>query len=261
MSHRGRTSEWPEGVEAVVFDMDGVVTDTASVHAAAWKRMFDEYLERRAQQADEPFVPFDPGDDYRRYIDGKPRSDGVRDFLAARRITLPEGDPGDPPAAETVHGLGNRKNGYFLDHLDKHGADAYPSTIELVRALRSQGVGTGIISASRNMTKVLDGAGVADLFEVKVDGVVADELGLPGKPDPAVFLEAAKRMGTHPSRAAVVEDALAGVEAARNGGFAVVVGVDRTGHPDDLRAAGADLVVGDLAEITLPKGESSESGA
>lgn len=252
MSSYGRASGWPEEIEAVIFDMDGVVTDTASAHATAWKRLFDEFLERWAGHQGEPFVPFDPDEDYRRYIDGKRRFDGVRDFLAARGIALPEGDPEDPPEAETVGGLGNRKNGFFLAHLREHGAHAYPSTITFVEALRTQDVRTGIISASRNMSSVLEAAGVTHLFEVKIDGLVADDLGLPGKPDPAVFLEAARRLDTHPSRSAVIEDALAGVEAARSGSFVFVVGVDRTGHPEALQAAGADLVVGDLAEIRLP---------
>lgn len=198
------------------------------------------------------FVPFDPDGDYRRYIDGKARYDGVRDFLASRGSILPEGEPTDAPDAETVCGLGNRKNGYFLDHVKEHGAVGYPSTIALVERLRSAGVRTAIISASLNMSEVLEAAGVADLFEIRVDGLIADDLELPGKPDAAVFLEAARRLGVEPSRAAVVEDALAGVEAARRGGFALVIGVDRAGHPDALSAAGADLVVSDLGELERP---------
>jgi beta-phosphoglucomutase family hydrolase len=252
MSPGAREFRWPEGIKAVIFDMDGVVTDTASVHAAAWKRLFDEYLETRASQTNDSFAPFDPDGDYRRYIDGKARYDGVRDFLAARGISLPEGEPSDSPEAETVSGLGNRKNGYFLEHVRRHGADAYESTVSLVKRLRSAGVRTAIISASLNMSQVLEAAGVADLFGVRVDGVIADELGLPGKPDPAVFLEAARRLGVEPSQAAVVEDALAGVEAARRGSFALVIGVDRSGHPDALRTAGADLVVNDLGELQPP---------
>lgn len=239
------------GVDAVVFDTDGVITDTASVHAAAWKRLFDRYLRERAEREGEPFQPFDADEDYRRYVDGKPRFDGVRTFLGSRGIDLPQGEPSDPPERETVCGLGNRKNGFFLEHLREHGAEPYPSTVAFVRELRARGVRTAAISASRNMSEVLDAAGVGGLFPVRVDGVVADELGLPGKPDPAVFVEAARRLGVEPSRTAVVEDALSGVEAGRRGGFALVIGVDRTGHADALRDAGADVVVGDLSEVEL----------
>jgi len=242
-------------IDAVIFDMDGVITDTVPAHAAAWKRLFDAFLRERADREGERFVAFDADEDYRRYVDGKPRYDGVRSFLGSRGIELPEGDPSDPPELATVFGLGNRKNEYFLDHLREHGADPYPSTIELVRALRARGVRTAAISASQNMSQVLDAAGVGELFEVRVDGVLADELGLPGKPAPAVFEEAARRLGVEPSKAAVVEDALSGVEAGRRGGFGLVIGVDRAGHPDALRAAGADVVVSDLVELRLPEGD------
>jgi trehalose-phosphatase len=238
-------------IHAVIFDMDGVVTDTASVHAAAWKRLFDEYLTERSRRTGEPFRPFDLDEDYRRCVDGRPRYDGVRSFLASREISLPEGDPSDPPERETVCGLGNRKNGYFLAHLKEQGADAYPSTVTLVRDLQSRGVRAAVISASRNMAEVLASAGLSDLFGAKVDGVDADELGLSGKPDPAIFLEATRRLGVEPARAAVVEDALAGVEAGRRGRFGLVIGVDRTGHAGALREAGADVVVRDLGEVTI----------
>jgi alpha,alpha-trehalase len=238
-------------LDAVVFDMDGVITDTASVHAAAWKRLFDEYLEEHARRSGEPFEPFDSDADYRRYIDGKPRYDGVRDFLASRGITLPDGDPADPPDRETVCGLGNRKNDLFLAHLRTEGAEPYPSTVELVRRLHDLGVGVAVISASQNAQEVLEAAGVGSLFDVRVDGAVADELGLPGKPDPAVFVEAARRLGSTPDRTAIVEDAIAGVEAGRRGAFALVVGVDRTGDAEALREAGADVVVSDLAELDV----------
>lgn len=233
---------------AVIFDMDGVVTDTASVHAAAWKRLFDAFLEERARETGEAFVPF--GDaDYRRYVDGKPRYDGVRDFLAARGITLPEGEAGDPPHRVTVRALGNRKDTYFLAHVREDGVKAYPGTVDLVAALRRAGLRVAVISASRNLAQVLDAAGVSALFDARVDGVESERLGLRGKPDPAIFLEAAARLRVEPDRAAVVEDALAGVEAGRRGGFGLVVGVDRTGHPDELRARGADVVVGDPGEL------------
>ena len=236
-------------LDAVVFDMDGVITDTASVHAAAWKRLFDDFLADRAADSGEPFVPFDVDADYRRYIDGKPRYDGVRDFLASRGITLPEGDPSDPPERETVCGLGNRKNGFFLEHLRTKGAEPYPSTVDLVRRLHGLGIGVAVISASQNAQEVLDAAGVGALFDVRVDGAVAEELGLPGKPDPAVFVEAARRLGADPARTAIIEDAIAGVEAGRRGAFALVVGVDRAGHAEALRRAGADVVVSDLGEL------------
>ena len=234
-----------------MFDMDGVVTDTAVVHAAAWKRMFDQYLEERARRTGQPQGPFDPDSDYRRYVDGKPRYDGVRSFLASRRITLPEGDPSDPPDRESVCGLGNRKDQYFLEELNRGGARAFPSTVELVRELTRAGVRTAVVSASRNMDLVLESAGVAGQFPVRVSGVVADELGLPGKPDPAIFLEAARRLGTDPARTAIVEDSLAGVEAGRRGGFGLVVGIDRTGQGRALIEGGADVVVSDLAELRL----------
>ncbi len=235
----------PRRLDAVIFDMDGVVTDTASVHAAAWKDLFDGFLRSRGDTAE-----FGEAD-YRRYVDGKPRYDGVRGFLASRGITLPEGDPSDPPNRETVCGLGNRKNARFLDVLREQGAESYPSTVRLVRRLGRMGVATALISASRNVREVLVSAGLADLFAAKVDGVDAERLGLPGKPDPAVFLEAARKLGVAPARSAIVEDAIAGVEAGRRGAFGLVIGVDRTGHPGDLWQAGADVVVSDLSEVRV----------
>jgi beta-phosphoglucomutase family hydrolase len=236
-------------LDAVIFDMDGVVTDTASVHAGAWKRLFDAYLQERGRRTDEPFVPFDIGTDYRHYVDGKPRYDGVRDFLRSRGIVLPEGEPGDPPERETVRGLGNRKDRYFLDDIGRNGVAPYPGTVELIHALRAADLGVGIISASRNLGQVLAAAGVDGLFDVRVGGLEAERLGLKGKPDPAVFIEAAQQLGVRPANAAVVEDALAGVEAGSRGGFGLVVGVDRTGHAEDLRARGADVVVRDPGEL------------
>jgi alpha,alpha-trehalase len=241
-----RTSE----IGAVIFDMDGVVTDTAVVHAAAWKRLFDEFLRSRAQPHD-AFEPFDVDADYLRYVDGKPRYDGVRSFLASRGIMLSEGAPSDTPNRETICGLGNRKDKYFLMRLREEPAHAYPSTTQAVRDLADRGVRTAIISASRNMSEVLASAGLSELFEVRVDGVLADQRHLPGKPDPAVFLEAARILGVEPARAAVVEDALAGVEAARRGGFALVVGVDRHRQRDALLRRGAHAVVRDVGELRI----------
>jgi beta-phosphoglucomutase family hydrolase len=236
-------------VDAVVFDMDGVVTDTASVHTAAWKQLFDDYLRERSGRTGDQFTPFDADGDYRLYVDGRPRYDGVRSFLASRGITLGEGDPSDPPDRETVCGLGNRKNSHFLDRLRRQGAQAFPSTVRLAEQLRTRGIRTAVISSSRNVDEVLAAAGVGDLFDVRVDGRDSERLGLPGKPDPAVFLEAAGRLRVQPDRAVVVEDALAGVAAGRRGGFRLVIGVDRTGHGDALLDHGADVVVRDLAEV------------
>jgi len=246
-------------VEAVVFDTDGVLTDTASVHAAAWKRLFDEYLRQRAERLGEPFRAFEELD-YLRYVDGKPRYDGVAGFLASRGIALPWGDPSDPPSHETVCGLGNSKNRYFLAHLGEHGVQAFPSSVAFVRRLGANGVRTAVVSASRNMRAVLDAAGIRDLFEVEVDGMDAARLGLAGKPDPALFLEAAGRLEVAPARAVVVEDALAGVEAGRRGGFGVVVGVDRAGQAAELAARGADVVVDDLGRLGLDGATDEERG-
>lgn len=237
-------------VEAVIFDLDGVVTRTAGLHAEAWKQLFDEYLAARARKLGEAFRPFDLQSDYRRFVDGKPRYDGVAGFLASRGIELPFGSPEDAEELETICGLGNRKNHHFRAALARTGGDPYPTTLALIAALRERGVRTAIVSSSRNCEAVLDAAGIQQLFDAKVDGVVAAELGLPGKPDPAVFLTAARRLGVDPAHAAVVEDALAGVEAGRRGGFGLVVGVDRAGQAEALAAAGADVVVDDLAELT-----------
>ncbi len=237
-------------LDAVIFDLDGVITDTASVHAAAWKRMFDRFLEKRARGGGEEDRPFSQHD-YLRYVDGKPRYDGVSSFLDSRGISLPRGEPGDPPSAETVCGLGNRKDELFGEVLRQDGVAAFPSSVELLRELREGGFGTAIISASRNCAQVLRAAGASELFDAKVDGIDAEEHGLKGKPDPAVFLAAAERLGVGPARAAVVEDALAGVEAGRRGRFGLVIGVDRTGQAGALRRHGADVVVDDLAEVRV----------
>ena len=236
--------------DAVIFDLDGVVTKTATVHAAAWKRLFDEYLEERAAREGKPFRPFDADSDYRHYVDGKPRYDGVVSFLESRGISLAYGDPGDPPDTETVCGLANRKNRHFTQHLAEHGADVYESTVDLIRDLRVKGMKTAIFSASRNCVAVLKAANTIDLFDAKVDGVDADELGLPGKPDPAVLLEAARRLEVAPGRAVIVEDAIAGVQAGHAGRFGLVIGVNRSGETGALRENGADVEVTDLKEVT-----------
>jgi alpha,alpha-trehalase len=241
----------PEEFDAVVFDMDGVVTKTAVVHATAWKRLFDDYMEERSQSTGEELRPFDAEVDYRQYVDGKPRYDGVRSFLTSRGIVLPEGTPDDTVDADTVCGLGNRKNGYFLKELEQHGVGVFESTVRLVRILQGVGIGTAIISASKNVKLVLGAGGVGDLFPVCVDGITAAEMGLPGKPDSAVFVEAACRLDAAIARTVIVEDARAGVEAGRRGGFGLVIGVDRTGDADGLLAAGADVVVSDLADVVV----------
>ncbi len=236
-------------LDAVIFDMDGVVTETATVHAAAWKKLFDKYLQDRADGGGNAFVEFDEGSDYERYVDGKNRYDGVRSFLETRGISLPEGTPDDPPENETVCGLGNRKDQYFLAWVEEKGVAAYATTVALIKDLKEHGVRIAIVTASRNADQILAAAGVADLFEEKVDGLVAAERGLAGKPDPATYVEAAKMLGVDPANAAVVEDALSGVESGARGGFGLVVGVARAGQADSLLQAGADVVVADLGEL------------
>ena len=239
----------PDNVRACLFDLDGVLTQTAVVHAAAWKEMFDAFLRERAEAEGGGFVPFDPSADYQLHVDGMPRSAGVRAFLASRAITLPEGGPDDPPGASTVQGLGNRKNGLVLAKIRQLGVDVYAGSVRYVRAVRHAGLATAVVSSSANTLDVLRSTGIEDLFDVRVDGVVAAERGLPGKPAPDTFLAAARDLGVDPAAAAVFEDALAGVEAGRAGDFGFVVGVDRTGHAEALRSRGADVVVRDLSEL------------
>jgi alpha,alpha-trehalase len=235
--------------DAVIFDLDGVITDTASTHSTAWKALFDEYLKQRADQSGEPFVPFDPDTDYRQWVDGKPRYEGVRSFLESRGVTLPYGDPEDGPEQETICGLGNKKNPMFLARLEEDGVEVYDSSVNLVRDLLDKGIRTAIVSSSKNCVAILKAAEITDLFEVKVDGVDAARLGLTGKPEPDTFLEAVREMGIDPTRAVVVEDAIAGVQAGRAGGFGCVLGIDRVGDPDALKDNGADVVVSDLEEV------------
>jgi beta-phosphoglucomutase family hydrolase len=240
--------------DAVLFDLDGVLTATARLHSACWKRMFDEYLSKRAEQAGEPLQPFEIATDYKRYVDGKLRYDGVQSFLESRGIDLPLGDPDDPPDRETVCGLGNRKNELIGELLDTEGVDVYEQSITWVRQLRREGFALAVVSASKNCERVLRAAAIDDLFDFRVDGVVAAELGLAGKPAPDTFLEGARRLDVDPERAVVVEDAVSGVQAGRAGGFGLVIGVDRTGDPEALRAGGADFVVGDLGELLDQEG-------
>jgi beta-phosphoglucomutase family hydrolase len=239
----------PAAIRACLFDLDGVLTETATIHAAAWKQMFDAFLEERAKRTDETFVPFDPGADYLRYVDGKPRYDGVRSFLASRGIELPEGEPSDPQTAETVCGLGNRKNDLVLAILKRDGVEAYPGSVRYVRAVRDAGLHTAVVSASANTKEVLAAARISDLFEARIDGVVTAERHLHGKPAPDTFLAAAEELKVEPAAATVFEDALAGVEAGRAGDFGFVVGVDRVGQRKALLEHGADVVVTDLADL------------
>jgi beta-phosphoglucomutase family hydrolase len=231
-----------------LFDLDGVLTRTATVHAAAWKEMFDEYLRRRADETGEPLVPFDIQADYDRYVDGKKRADGVRSFLASRNITLPEGTGTDPPMVATVHGLGNRKNDLVLARMAA-GVEVYPGSIRYAQAVRDAGLRRAVVSSSANTRAVLRVTGLEELFEEVVDGLTAEKEDLAGKPAPDMFLFAARALGVEPGDAAVFEDALAGVEAGRAGGFGYVVGVDRVGQREELRRHGADIVVSDLDDL------------
>ena len=237
--------------EAFLFDLDGVITRTAGLHASAWKKLFDDHLAAEAMRRGTPFVPFDIVTDYRAHVDGKPRHAGVRDFLASRGIRLPEGTPQDEPGLETVHGLGKRKNRYFLEALDREGIRVYQSAVALVREARARGIKTAVVSSSRSTAAILRVARLTELFPVRVDGVEVVRLGLPGKPDPAMFLEAARRLGVPPGRGVVFEDAIAGVEAGRRGRFGLVIGVGEGEHAARLRHHGADVVVADLRAIQL----------
>ena len=239
----------PDHVRACLFDLDGVLTRTAVVHAAAWKEMFDEFLRERSAREGRPFVPFDPNDDYQLYVDGMPRADGVRSFLASRGIVLPDGAPDDAPGAETVNGLGNRKNALVLQRIRDWGVDVFEGSVRYLHAVRDAGLARAVVSSSANTLDVLRTTGLEDLFQVRIDGVVAAERRLPGKPAPDTFVAAARDLGVEPAAAAVFEDALAGVEAGRAGGFGFVVGVDRTGQADALARRGADIVVSDLDEL------------
>jgi beta-phosphoglucomutase family hydrolase len=239
----------PDGVRACLFDLDGVLTKTAVVHAAAWKQMFDEYLRERAERTGEDFVPFDAVADYGEYVDGKPRYDGVRSFLASRGIELPEGGDADPPGAETVHGLGNRKNELVLTMIREDGVEPYAGSVRYLEAARDAGLRRAVVSSSTNCRDVVKAAGIEEFLETRIDGVIAEHEHLKGKPAPDTYLAGARELDSSPGEAAVFEDALAGVEAGRAGGFACVVGVDRVGHGDELREHGATIVVRDLGEL------------
>ena len=250
---RRRHLDLPDGVRACLFDLDGVITQTAKVHAAAWKEMFDAFLRARSEGSGEPFRPLELPSDYTRYIDGKLRTDGVRSFLASRGIELPEGSPDDPPEADTVNGLGRRKNDLVLKILERDGVDVYESSVRFVEAARAEGMRTAVVSASKNCGPVLAAAGIDHLFEVRIDGIVAERENLRGKPAPDTFIAAAEALGIERAEAAVFEDAVAGVEAGKAGGFGWVVGVDRAGQADELRKHGADRVVADLSELMVER--------
>jgi beta-phosphoglucomutase family hydrolase len=259
----GESAEYPVVraalFDAALFDLDGVVTDTACVHAAAWTQMFDGFLEDRVREGSRPYAPFTPTD-YLTYVDGRPRSDGVRTFLAARGVALPEGDRSDGPDRDTIYGLGARKDRLFLNRIRTEGVDVYLSTVALIRRLRALGLKVGLVTASRNRAEILRTAGLETLFDATVDGHDRAALALRGKPAPDTFLEAARRLGIRPARSVVVEDAIAGVAAGRAGGFGLVIGVDRAGQAAALRAHGADIVVADLAELELPADSTAAAG-
>ena len=241
----------PAGTTACLFDMDGVVTQTALVHAAAWKDMFDKFLRQRAEQSGEKFVPFDSSKDYGDYVDGKPRLDGTRSFLESRDIHLPEGSPDNKPGTATIYGLSNEKNDLVIEKIKTDGVKVYDDTIKYIKAVRAGGLHTAIVSSSANTVDVLKSAGISDLFDTRVDAQVARKENLKGKPAPDTFLAAARNLDVAPDHAAVFEDALAGVEAGHAGHFALTVGVDRVGngHGDALRQHGADVVVTDVASL------------
>jgi alpha,alpha-trehalose phosphorylase len=239
----------PDSFDAVLFDLDGVLTSTASLHSACWAQTFDGFLERWAARTGAPQPPFDPGADYVRYVDGKPRDSGVRDFLASRSISLPEGPVDAGPGDDSIRAVSAAKQALVARALARGDVEAFPGSVAWLRRLRRAGVRTAVVSSSENCAQVLAAAGIADLFDARVDGVTAREHGITGKPAPDTFLEAARRLGVEPGRAVVVEDALAGVAAGRAGGFGLVIGVDRSGSAEELRAHGADIVVGDLDEM------------
>jgi beta-phosphoglucomutase family hydrolase len=239
----------PEGVRACLFDLDGVLTDTASVHRTAWKSMFDEYLRRSSTAVDGGFREFDADADYRTYVDGKTRDDGVRSFLASRDITLSDGSHDDAADRDTVHGLANRKNVLFLQRLHSYGVQVFPGSRRYLEAVSASGMGVAVVSSSANTKEVLEITGLTKFVDCRVDGVTIREEHLAGKPAPDSFLRAAQLLDVPATQAAVFEDALAGVQAGRAGGFAVVIGVDRAGQADSLRHNGADVVIDDLAEL------------
>ncbi|MCK5259487.1 MAG: beta-phosphoglucomutase family hydrolase [Candidatus Omnitrophica bacterium] len=248
MTNEGKSPSY--SFDAVIFDLDGVITKTAVVHAAAWKAMFDEFLSLRAKETGEPFKEFTYEEDYLTYVDGKPRYKGVQSFLESRGIDLEYGDRSDSTDKETICSLGNRKNAKFVEVLKTEGAEVYQTTVDLIRDLISKGIRIGVASSSANCRYILQSTGLEDLFETRVDGVVSRELGLKGKPQGDIFVTAAKNVGATPDRAIVVEDAVSGVQAGVHGGFGLVIGVARENNQEDLKSNGADVVIDDFAGIT-----------
>jgi beta-phosphoglucomutase family hydrolase len=238
-----------EQYDAVLFDLDGVITNTAKLHAACWKQMFDGYLQKRARKRGEAFRPFDVTTDYRLYLDGKPRFDGVRDFLTSRGIKLPEGKSDDSPQAETVRGLGNRKNELIADAIERIGVEAYEGSVHFIDQLRRDGFKIALVTSSENCTAVLRAAKLDSLFDARVDGHMVETKNLAGKPAPDTFLMAAKLLGVEPRRSVVIEDAIPGVQAGSSGKFGLVIGVARKGNPEELKQHGAHVVVNDLSEL------------
>jgi len=248
----GRTAlEWTH-FSAALFDLDGVVTKTARVHASAWQRLFNEYLQHYSARTGRPFRPFDLEDDYRVYVDGKPRYEGVKSFLDSREIALPWGTPEDSPEADTIYGLGKKKDGYFEAYLRESGVEVYEGTVRFLRLARDRGLKTAVVSSSSHCKQVVQSAGLTALFDTRVDGLETQRLHLRGKPAPDTFLEAARRLNVPPERAIVIEDAQAGVAAGRAGGFGLVIGLDRRHQADALRQQGADIVAADLSDL-LPQ--------
>ncbi len=239
----------PRGITTCLFDLDGVLTQTAKIHAQAWKQMFDDFLRDWSERTGEPFEPFDRPTDYDEYVDGKPRLDGVHSFLQSRGIDISMGSPSDPPEEDTVHALGTRKNNLVLDLIQDQGVEPYAGSVAFVERARDQGLRRAVVSSSTNCREVLVAAGIEHLFEVRIDGTVPEREGLAGKPAPDTFLAGARAFDADPAQAAVLEDAQAGVQAGRAGDFGWVVGVDRTGQAEALRQRGADVVVEDLAEL------------
>jgi beta-phosphoglucomutase family hydrolase len=247
---------WPESkritrdqYDAVLFDLDGVITNTATLHATCWKQMFDEYLRKRAEQKREAFRPFDLATDYQLYVDGKPRFDGVRDFLRSRAIQLPEGNTDDPAEVETVHGLGNRKNDLVNRTMAEVGVEPYAGTVQFIHQLRRDGFKIAVVTSSQNCSAVLKAAELDDVFKVRVDGNTIEAERLAGKPAPDTFLMAARLLEVEPARTVVIEDAISGVEAGSDGNFGLVIGVARKGNAEELKRHGAHLVVNDLGEL------------
>ena len=244
---------------AVLCDLDGVITQTARLHAAAWKRLFDDYLQEVVARTGAPFKPFDLQEDYRVYVDGKPRHEGVRDFLASRKVSLPPGTPSDGPDRETLDGLGQRKDKHFKVALRETGVIAYPNTVKFLHLARAMGLKMAVVSSSHHCTEIIETVGLSSLFDVRVDGHEIDRLQLAGKPAPDSFLEAARRLAIEPRRGIVIEDALAGVQAGHAGGFGLIIGVDRHNQAQALREQGAEIVVADLGELLSPLMDTADS--